>query len=247
MDGRVGALSALPTKENRMSALLEIRQKFIELSGRRDLATTDTEPFDEDAGADWFINNGSRWLDLHQEHLNSTQEFQEGLAIGEWYLDMEALRVPKAVWTRTALGVLVKLKNRSFDWMLANYPELGSTTPGTPAYWSSFIAHRAPEQVGSGLEMNLRRVAIMPPTDSVLTMVVYGRFFQLQLSDNDDENFWSSEHPDLLVLAALMSLEGFYRNTQGVADYRNMIEDILIVVDKDTAEASDQEPHRMEG
>jgi hypothetical protein len=227
--------------------LLEIRQQFIRLSGRYDLATTTADPFDTDNGANWFINAGVRWLDLQQEHLLSTQEFQLAMSSGDWEIDMQYLRAPLAVYYTDADSETHRLKERSFDWIIANYPELGDTTVGTPRYWASFIATRAPTQVGSGLTVTQKRVVIMPPTNADITAKVYGRFHQLKLSDNDDTNFWTTEYPDVLVLAALMSLESFYRNTQGVSDYRNAILSILVGIDRDTAESGEEEPQQMEG
>lgn len=227
--------------------LLEMRQQFITLSGRYDLATTAADPHDTDNGADWFINAGSRWLDLHQEHLISTQEFQLAMSSGDWEIDMQYLRAPIAVYYTDSDGETHELKERSFDWLVENYPELGSTDEGTPRYWASFIATRAPTQVASGLAVTNKRVVIMPPTDADITAKVYGRFHQLKLEDNDDTNFWVTEYPDALVLASLMSLEMFYRNTQGVNDYRTAVLDILVGIDRDTAEAAIEEPARMEG
>lgn len=227
--------------------LLEMRQQFIRLSGRYDLATTTVDDFDTDNGADWFINSGSRWLDLHQEHLLSTQEFQLAMSSGDWQIDMQYLRAPLAVYYTDADDETFRLKERSFDWILGKYPELGDTTVGTPLYWASVVATRAPTQVGSGLGVTLKRVVIMPPTDADITAKVFGRFHQLKLSDNDDTNFWVTEYPDALVLASLMSLEMFYRNTQGVNDYRNAVLDILVGIDKDLAESGEEEPQQMEG
>lgn len=227
--------------------LLDIRQQFIKLSGRADLATTAVSPNDTDAGADFFINNGSRWLDLNQEHLSSVQWWQEALAIGEWYVDLSNLRVPMRVWFANSEGVWTGLKERHHDWLVNSYPNVGDTTPGTPAYWASFVALRAPAQKALGIASYTRRIAIMPPTSEIVTLNIYGRFYQAALVDNTDDNFWVTEHPDVLVLAALMSLEAFYRNTQGVADYRAMIQDILIGIDRDSAESDEGEVQQMEG
>jgi len=227
--------------------LLEIRQQFITLSGRWDLATTSVVSFDTDNGADWFINAGSRWLDLHQEHLASTQEHQLAMTADQWQIDMQLLRVPRAVYFLDSDSEQNELIKRPMDWIFQNYPKLGSTTSGTPKYWSSYVAHRSPQQKASGLNSNLKRVIIMPPTDSAITASVFGRFHQAKLENNTDDNFWVTEYPDVLVLASLLSLEGFYRNTQGVQDYRAMIEDILTGIDRDTADAEAEESSQMEG
>jgi hypothetical protein len=227
--------------------LLEIRQQFIRLSGRYDLANTSVEQFDTDNGANWFINAGVRWLDLHQEHLISMQEHQLAISAGDWQIDMQQLRVPKSVYFLDSDSEMNLLTERTMEWVLQNYAELGNTTNGTPKYWASYIAHRSPQQKANGLPSNTKRVVILPPTDTSITVSVFGRFHQAKLTANADDNFWVTEYPEVLVLASLLSLEGFYRNTQGVQDYRNMIEDILTGIDRDTAEADDETSSKMEG
>jgi hypothetical protein len=230
-----------------MADLLATRIQFIRLSGRHDLASGGIDVWDTDAGADWYINAGSRWLDLNQTHLLEDVEWQESFTAGNYEIELKKARAVKHVFVEDSLGQWIKLDKRSMDWIVASYPKLGSEDTGTPAFWAPIITHRAPEQVGSGNAINLKAIYVMPPVDESYTVHVYGSFHQLELSNNTDENYWSSEYPDLLVLASLMMLETFYRNTQGVRDYREQIEAILTGLDKDAVEADIEEPHQMEG
>jgi len=228
--------------------LLDIRQQFIKRSGRYDLATTTVDEFDTDAGADDFINAGSRWLDLHQEHLVDTQEFVVTLSASGYQIDMTQLRTPKEVYyLNGTTGKNVQLLKRSMEWMLDQYPKLGSETPSLPKFWAPYISHRAPAQKASGAAYNTKRVVVMPPTAASLDVSVFGRFHQPKLESNTDTNFWSMEYPTALVMAALMVVEGFYRNTAGVRDYREFIDDILIGIDRDTADLENTASSRMEG
>jgi len=101
--------------------------------------------------------------------------------------------------------------------------------------------------VGSGQQVKYNSVMIMPPTDAAITIEVFGIFHSLELKENIQENYWSVNYPDVLVLASLMSMEGFYRNTQGVNDYLNQINAILRGIDVDTADAMTVESMQMEG
>ena len=47
------------------------------------------------------------------------------------------------------------------------------------------------------------------------------------LSDDDDENYWTLQWPNLLVYATYRELEIVYRNTQGVRDWDAAIASVL--------------------
>lgn len=212
-----------------------------------------------DSGANWFINAGIRWLDTHQEHALSLVEHITTLSAGDWYVDVEHLRTPKSVWFVNSEGSRRELTPCHYDWFVKRYPNSTTIGNGTPLFWASYIAHRAPGQVvysdddppvesPAGISYSRHRIAFMPPVDGAYDLSVFGKFHQRPLVLNGDENFWSLSYPDILVMAALMSLEGFYRNSQGVADYRTIIEDALTGLDKDFADTADSvSPQRMEG
>ncbi len=50
------------------------------------------------------------------------------------------------------------------------------------------------------------------------------------------KSFWSEVHPDILIKAALRSLEMFYRNTEGVKDWEAGIMSDITGMDKDAAD-----------
>lgn len=76
---------------------------------------------------------------------------------------------------------------------------------------------------------------------------IYGKFHSKALSSNTDTNYWSENYPNLLVMAALRNLEGFYRNTQGYNDYDRIVKDRLIEIDSDLVGWIDAEEMQMEG
>ena len=57
-----------------------------------------------------------------------------------------------------------------------------------------------------------------------------------ELVDDNDECFWSTEHPDILTHAALQRLEVSYRNTQGANDWLTAIMSDLAELDKEWVE-----------
>ena len=227
--------------------LLGIRQKFIELSGRYDLATTTSQQWDTDNGADFFINAGGRWLDLKQENAKSIAQHDVNLSVGDYKVDLEKCRVIVSVWIKDSNSERVELIRKSYGWIRSNYPKLGNEDNGTPKYWCPFVSRYDPSQVGQGVNIKYVSLMFMPPTDEALTLEVFGIFHSLELSNNSDENYWSVNYPDLLVLSSLRILEGFYRNTQGVLDYERQIDELLIGIDKDVAEDTTIEGLKMEG
>jgi hypothetical protein len=62
-------------------------------------------------------------------------------------------------------------------------------------------------------------------------------FISATLSTNTSENYWSTNFPQALVLATARAIEREYRNTQGVIDYTNAIDDIINGVGEDYATA----------
>ncbi|MBT7187978.1 hypothetical protein HN911_11690 [Candidatus Bathyarchaeota archaeon] len=200
-----------------------------------------------DSGADFFIANGTRWLDLAQETDKEAAQYDESFAIGDWRVLMENCRVVKEVWFRDSEGSRTKLTPTTRDALREDYPKLSGEDNGTATKWAPYISRFAPSQVGSGQQVKYNSVMIMPPTDAAITIEVFGIFHSLELKENIQENYWSVNYPDVLVLASLMSMEGFYRNTQGVNDYLNQINAILRGIDVDTADAMTVESMQMEG
>ena len=230
--------------------LLEIRQKFIELSGRADLATdsstTTTEKYDVDVGADFFIKAGVDYLDTQANVDKEVAEVQIPLAVGESLVSLKNCRSTSAVSIEDSDGVNTKLEYQKYSWILNNYPKFSSSDSGTPLYYTAYVTRRTPYSV-DWLALNETGLAVMPPTDEAITVRVFGKFRSAPLDVNTDSNYWSEEYPHILILAALRALESFYRNTQGVRDMEMALAPFIIGLDKDLAEIEVGEQSVMEG
>ena len=93
--------------------LLGVRQQFIKLSGRYDLATTNVETHDTDNGADYFINAGQRYLDRHFYTLKSIGRRFDAVAADSWYLTFQRCRAIKSVWCNDDEA---RWKLTKYDW-----------------------------------------------------------------------------------------------------------------------------------
>ena len=57
-----------------------------------------------------------------------------------------------------------------------------------------------------------------------------------ELDDDKDECYWSTEHPDILIHAALQRLEVSYRNTAGSRDWMLAVQSDLANLDMEWVE-----------
>lgn len=86
-----------------------------------------------------------------------------------------------------------------------------------------------------------------PPEMSNATLQVEGVFYSEKLTDDDDENFWSTNHAYTLIHAALREIERLYRNREGVKDWSDAIDSVLVPLNMDTVEEEISEVNEMQG
>lgn len=224
--------------------LLEVRQKFIRLSGRMELATEPPD-FETDRGADFFINGGFEDLDADQE-MGIGAYYEGSFAVNDYRVLMERCRSIESVWCVNSDGER-ELDKKTFTYMRERFPLLAGTIASTPAYWSPLPILKDPINRETSANVKHTGVLIMPPTDTAVAIKVYGEFYSKVLVENTDENFWSIRFPDIAVLASLRNLEAFYRNTQGVRDYDEIIRKKLMAHDKSLAAIASALNLEMEG
>jgi hypothetical protein len=229
--------------------LLEIRQHFIKKSGRFDLATTSTgsaEQWDIDNGANFYIQSACRALDRAQEQAEGY--YEQNAAIGDYYIDLPDCRqVSRITFINSDGEESESLGKMDISAFLEEYPALGGEDTGAPLHWSIYPRVRPPRQKFLGPKEDIQAIAIMPPTDEAIIVRIYGKFFSATLENDMDENFWSVNHPDVLIRAALREIEVDYRNTQGYNDFSRYIDDQLLGIDKDLAAADAADIIEMEG
>jgi hypothetical protein len=214
--------------------LLQIRTKFRELSGRFDLVS-DTYA---DTGADFFINEGSKYLDRKNENQKSWGICYRFMNTGFWFVTFPYCRAIKEVWAATTSERWQLEKKRIQDLMegyLTSLPSARST--GAPTYYAPCITRYIPENltalnfesfvgwvdIPSGNAHEFNSILVDVPTSEKLTIQIHGLFYSMELVNDTDENYWSAVHPLLLIEAAMRQTEVVNRNTQGVNDWDNAI------------------------
>lgn len=238
--------------------LIQIREKFRELSGRYDLVDDDLG----DNGADFYINEASKWLDRLAETTKTFGSFMTIIAAGAWYVRFPFARAIKEVWISTAAGRWQLEKKRLQD-LIAGYitEPPASITNGTPYYFSPAISRYIPEVVSAVTlatfanyinvmtNTNLEYDAVMfsVPIDQGALVEVYGLFYNKALNDDEDENYWSVSHPMLLIEAAIRQTYKISGNSAMLKISNDTIGRDLIEIDKDFVEQMIAELDEMEG
>jgi hypothetical protein len=237
--------------------LAAVRQTLIQRSGRYDLETE----AGADNGANAYIQEGQNFLDRKCEFKFSRASRFARLLAGQFYIPLSRCRVIKGVWVFSS-GVRKPLGKFDYDRLRGGDPNdrdgfrnrLATTTQGTPSYWSPVVPRMSPnpetltladleviltnaDVVGS-IDKTYNGVFVLPPPSSATDIEVIGKFYQDALTSDSSTSFWTENHSDLLVMAALRQIEIFNRNRGGVLDWEMSIADYLNDLDKDSVEES---------
>jgi hypothetical protein len=233
----------------------EVREWFIEITGRQDLVDVEGK----DSGAGKYINAGQRFLDRRIDFKKASGVYFKSLAANDWYLKLGNCRTLEKVWVNDT-EERWELEKKDLLWLHNEYPDLISETDaGEPLYWSpailrgirvgdvdvqgSFFNFVQPEM---GNE-DLVGLVILPPSDVAVVMELWGKFYSPLLENDYDETYWSVVVPETLVKAAAYQLEISYRNTEGARDWLGAIDVELMDLFKDEVEEETANVDQLEG
>jgi len=146
--------------------------------------------------------------------------------------------------------------------------EGNSTDTGVPSYWAPRTMRLSPEdsvkygnsdgdtQSNFGDFDGLRfgdvslasGILLAPLAKDSYAIRIVGEFRHAPLVNDEDENFWTEQHPEILALASLYKLEALaHRNSQGQTDYLNAINEQLLGIEFDTVRQEIAEVKEMKG
>jgi len=242
--------------------LLQLRTKFRSLSGRHDLVNADYS----DNGADFFINEGRKFLDRLDETQKSWASVFRFLESGKWTVTFPYCRAIKEVWaaTLTAKWQLTKMDLHDLtETFLTDFPSdlTQGDTDYNNFYYSPIITRYIPEDatadtfeawighvmIPAGDAHEYNGIVVMPPPDQKMMLEIQGLFYSMELVSDTDKNYWSEVHPSLLIQAAMREIEIINRNTQGVNDWTNSIAVQMQQLGFDLVEELIAEVEEMEG
>lgn len=229
--------------------LLQLKTQLIKECGRTDLVV-DTSAY-VDAGIQYFIDAGQRYLDNHQFTPKTHGWYKMNIAASAVFQEIQSIRVIKEVWMQNVDGRF-PLEKKPYGWIKENYADQASALDtGQPAYWAHAVTLMSTEQqaltranytndftydaddllFSDENPYDREAVLWMPPADGAYTLQVLAEFFSKFLSADTDKNFWTLIYPEVLIKAAQRAIEVAYRNTEGVKDWDSAIFDDLVGID----------------
>jgi hypothetical protein len=238
--------------------LKDIRGKFAQLSGRWDLVSSLTTPW-TDNGANFLINEGSKFLDRMYGTPKEWGRVFETCAAGVWYVTFSRCRAIKKVWVASSSEEeRWELEEKDLDYMRSQYTDLISeVTRNDPEFYATAMLRGidTTDKDADGEFFDyvladsdeISGVLIYPPPDTSITVEVWGKFYSDELTVDADENYWTKVHPGTLIKAAMYEAEVFNRNSQGQRDLLAGIEADVIGIDKDVVEEQIANTTKMRG
>jgi len=213
--------------------LTELREAFKSASGFL---------FWEDALIDEAINNGIKFLDSKTFSAKKDQKVFDVIDAGERaiYFPMDC-KVIKEVWiiddtSKTRL----KKENIAREF-------LTTETGGKPISYSPFTTetyHKTIDQItiaGQFADVTFnygtsRGILFNCPMDKSYQIEVDGRFYPAPLTETFPENWWSVNHPDTVITAALYVLDINRRNSSGGMELKGPLLDAINEINNDAIE-----------
>ena len=241
--------------------LRDIRQQFIELTGRYDF-------IEIPAKADFFINAGMQLLDRKV----TSRHIQESVSFNEAPPDVGIVQIPRCwqvhqVWSLDARGEGTRFlmhRTEQTNRFTNFWRNIGAPLPRTskPTHYS-ILTTRNEQQLEKLETLDLQIPAnyvhtgewngwvlsleLFPHQHQKCIIEVHGKYYTPPLIKDTDTNIWSQFYPSLLVKAACHVLEVFYRNTEGAQDWLVSIADELIDIEKMEVETDMRKYSVMEG
>jgi hypothetical protein len=248
----------------------DLRRKFVEMSGRYDLVNANWT----DNGADFFINAGQKHLDRMLDLGKSKARLTKSLTAGTVLVTTTGLRAIKEVWVSNSSG-MYELFPQSIANLRAYYAgKFSEATAGAPEYYAPAVLRPFPDTTvaadiagfydiedlilhvaiaGTG-HWTYNGIVVMPPADGTYTLSLWGLFYSPTLlatlsgsTWTQTKSFWTEEHPETLLMAALYKLEVFYRNTEGAKDWSGAMKEDMLGMDHDFVEEDLNGPSQIGG
>lgn len=232
--------------------LLQLRTKAVELSGRYDLVVDTTDWADN--GMDFYINSGMRMLERLVAMHETKARLWWNLLVGDYSWKFQHnCRAVHDVWCSDAEGRWKLEKLTPGEFYAAYASPVSGLTTGAPLHYA-VVSLRALETADRGSlaeflteaheaaydRYDYYGLVFGPPTDGEYTLEVDGLFYNVELSADADQCFWTIQHPDILLRTTLYELESFSRGTE---EAKNWLSAITADVFQLNLDVVDEESH----
>lgn len=236
---------------------VDVRKKFAEVTGRWDLLTSTYE----DAGADFIINAAQRYLDRILDSGKMKARYLVIMTAGQIVAKSVGIRSIQEVWVANADGK-TQLEPVDLNVLRSYYDEESSSiVQDCPAYYAPAVLRPYPDTLASTTGMydvedllkynattpaqhfNYNGIIVMPPPDSTYTLSIWGLFYSPELSATlsgavwtQTKSYWTEVEPMILIEAAAYKMHALYNNTSSAADYKVLVGEDVMGIDKDAAD-----------
>lgn len=195
--------------------LLEIRTQAVNQSGRYDLVVNTTTYADN--GMDFHILAGQKWLNRKSGLPRAFVHLSSTLSSGSYYQEL-------ANKFKELQSVTVDDGATSWALTYKTLPELEALYDADPTAAPTYYAYASYRTLETASSLTIANfvdltwpddtddkydfsgIIVVPAADTDYTLTAGGDFLPLEMSADADENFWSEECPNILVLAALRSI-----------------------------------------
>lgn len=241
--------------------LLELKAKFVEISGRHDLFDTSSASY-PDTGGLFYINAGIRFLNDSILDFSSMRVFKTTGSAAQYTVALDTVTQVYAVsGTEKLILDFVPIENRD-SFFEKPLKLVDAENTGKPKYFSHVLSidqdtnngeYTAGEDASGLTPVSLSTVSniilIQPIPDKSYTFFFIGRSSKLELTDSENalSTYWSINYPDLLLAAIMYKLESFFRNTEGARDWLNTLNMGLRAIDLVNAENEAKNLDRLRG
>lgn len=234
----------------------QIKGMLRTLSGRYDLVDDDPAKT-----IDTIINSASRFLDRISENQKSYGVHFVAMLTDAFKVSIPYCRSIKEVWIASTTARWQLDKKPVQDIIVEYLSSNDEVESGTSTYYAPTVTRKIPEDANLtsfstymtymdtsvDIDHEHNAIVVVPPTDEDVMVEVRGLFYSKAFSDDDDENYWSVNHPTLLVMAALRELEVFNQNKSKVDAWTEAIVTYTTPIEKDLVDEDISEIDQMEG
>lgn len=242
--------------------LLELREQLVKLSGRYDLVINPSDY--EDNGANFFINAGQRWLDRKTIDRQTVTRAVVIAPINSVSIELPMCRNIQRAFVIDSANDLRKELERMWPLDIRNtYYGHSDHVPGTPVHYAPTFTRNASTFPASGplapyanfpdispmagANETFDGIIFGPACEREMAFEVCGRYYSVSMVKDTDNSYWSLNHPEILLQAAMRQIEVFQRNTEGVRDWDASITTSLMELDFDLVEEEFDGNQKMEG
>lgn len=208
------------------------RAKFKTLTGNYSLVNSDGS----DNGADYFLNQGQKWLDDNYYQYKADQVSIHSVDAGDYLILLRYLKYiePGGVTLVNSSGEISILSEVSIDDINYNFETPSMQGTGEPSYWTYAPIRLAPLQqdyiqatvdavdgtdvIQVGDSTPYVGILLTPTADATYSIQIRARFYEAPLVDDTDVSFWTTNHSYPWLLASIGTYYISLGNAKGAAE-----------------------------